>query len=195
MTTSANPLAAYEIAQALLACASDRVSEAWADTDPPPLLARECVVWGAIAWDDCECGQLVVSIADQYPSNSFPTAATGATAAGATQGRCGSALWVIRYEVSILRCMPVQDEQGHSPTCEALDEAAQIAARDSWAVRSGIGCCLVSMAKDLLPNGSTEIADWQITGQPSTGPQGGCGGSSLGVLVALRNCLCPASGS
>jgi hypothetical protein len=191
VTTSANPLAAYNIAAQLLTCASDQVAEAWADVDPELSLARQCVVWGAIAWDQCECGQLVVSIAEQYPSHTFPTPATAPTATNVAQNRCGANIWVIRYEVSILRCVPVQDDQGNPPECSALDEAAQVAARDAWAVRTGIGCCLADLSRDLLPNGSTEIADYLIQDQPSRGPEGGCAGSSLNLLVGIRNCLCP----
>lgn len=190
MTTSVVPLAAYNIASQLLTCAADQVAEAWVET-PDEIPQRQCVVWGAIAWDDCECGQLVVSIADQYPSNSFPAPATAPTAQGVAQGKCGARLWVIRYVVSILRCMPIQDDQGNPPPCDALDAAAQAAAIDSWAVRTGIGCCLGSLKTTRLENGSTEIEDYQITGQLSTGPQGACGGSDLGVLVGIRNCFCP----
>lgn len=186
MPTTRNPEAAYLVARELLTCAKDQVNETWS-AEPDMKLLRTCVVWGSIAWDDCECGQLVVSIADQWPSDNFPNR----PGPQSQQTRCGASIWVVQYLVNILRCSPVQDDQGGPPACEDLSAAARIMAVDSWAVRTGVACCLVSLSKDLNEQGATEITDYQIVGQPSQGPDGQCGGSELTVNIGMRNCFCP----
>jgi hypothetical protein len=192
--TSANPQAAYLVAQQLLTCALDKVEATWVD-EPEWNLQRACVVWGEIAWDNCECGQLVVSIGRQFPSNEFPfDAGTGiGTGVGVVsrQSRCGSPIWIIEYEISILRCAPIQDEQGDPPPCADLDESARRLAIDAWAVRTGIGCCLAELKTELEANGAPSIHEYLIREQIATGPAGGCAGSSLMVSVGLRNCFCP----
>jgi hypothetical protein len=194
MPTSANPEAAYLIGRAMLECAVDQVAATWPGEDDPKI-GRACVVWGEIAWDDCECGQLVVAVNRQFPSNEFPFDAGSGVGTGvgavSQQSRCGSPLWLIEYTVSVLRCAPIQDDAGNPPTCEALDEHARVSSIDSWAVRTGVACCLQSLAKDLQENGATAITDYLIREQPSTGPRGGCGGSDLNVTVGIRNCFCP----
>jgi hypothetical protein len=107
------------------------------------------------------------------------------------QSRCGSPIWIIEYEISILRCAPIQDEQGHPPPCADLDESARRLAIDAWAVRTGIGCCLTDLKAELEANGAPSIHEYLIREQIATGPAGGCAGSSLMVSLGLRNCFCP----
>lgn len=189
MPTTRDPRAAYTVGQQLLQCATGQVSETWAD-EADININRSCVVWGEIAWDDCECGQLVVAINDQWPSDNFPRR----PADESNQSKCGPRLWVVQYFVSILRCAPVPDDMGNPPSCEELSLAAEIAAVDSWAVRSGVGCCLRALHSEKNAQGRTEIAEWQVVGQETSGPEGGCAGSVLTVNVGLLNCFCPDEG-
>ena len=54
-----NPLAAFDLAQHLLDCIRPYIDTT--SSGPP---SRACVHTGEIAWDDCECGQLIVSLVE-----------------------------------------------------------------------------------------------------------------------------------
>jgi len=182
MVTAANPLATYKIAERLRECVSQRLAET-----PGGEPERSCVVAGHVAWDDCECGQLTVSIVRTYFSSNFPNEGNVDPAPAGNRG-CGPPLMVVEYDITILRCAPIGDSDDLAPTCEALDAAAQVAAYDAWAVRWGAHCCLKAWAKSNDPNIS--IADFVFRGQEFVGPSGMCQGSTLKVLVGLIN-ACP----
>ncbi len=185
MPTSADPLAAYTIAATLLDCAAARL----ADT-PLGEPARACVISGGIAWDDCQCGQLTVAITGQYPSAAFPSPGDS-TAATFSQSRCGLPILAISYEATILRCMPNADEAGNAPPCADLDAAAASASADAFAVRAGITCCLIDMARARDARNTPVITDFVIRAQNFLGPAGACGGSALGFVVGILNaCYC-----
>lgn len=185
MPTAREPLALYEVAETLRVCAHQRLLDTAAG-EP----ARSCVTAGAVAWDDCECGQLVVSIVRDFLSNSFP--AQSADIATSSRAQCGgSPLLVVEYNISILRCVPGTDDNGNPPSCEALDLAAQHATEDAWAVRHATWCCLNELRKTKDENNFTEIVDFIVLDQTFVGPQGLCGGSALRALVAINNaCIC-----
>lgn len=178
---------AYDIAQRLLDCAQDRLAE----TDAGEV-DRACVITGALAWDDCECSQLTVAITSNFPSSTFPTPAAN-TAAQFAGGRCGQPIIVYTLTATILRCVPVSDDSGRPPTCEALAASALAAVQDASAVRDGILCCLSEMQreKDPVTNAPT-LSYFLSQSQDFVGPQGLCGGSAMTVQVGLINrCPCP----
>jgi hypothetical protein len=157
------------------------------DTPVPP---RTCVIAGLIAWDDCECGQLVVSIAGQWASSQPPNPIVSMGGASA-QSKCGAPYHVIDLRVNILRCSPSGEDDPSPPTCEALDVAALIATIDAWAVRVGAECCLRDLST--RTGGVKEIEGYALQQQPMIGPAGGCQGSELQVLVWINNgCPCDA---
>ena len=121
MTTSGEPTGVYDLAAQLLACAEAGIEDAPGGAGP---VDRSCVVWGDIARDSCECGELYVAIGRQVPSGNFPIEGPGPN----TNPRCGPTIWIITYTVEILRCIPIQDDRGNPPTCEALEESARLAA-------------------------------------------------------------------
>lgn len=182
MVTTADPLAIYGIAERLRECVHDRLG-----STPEGAPPRSCVIAGSIAWDDCECGQLVVAMRRQYFSSNFPNEAP-APPAPPGHGRCGPPLLVAEYVISILRCAPSGGDDPNPPTCEALDAAAQSAAHDAWAVRWGAHCCLKEWRGSNDPEVS--ITDFLFRGQPFVGPMGMCQGSELTVLVGIIN-ACP----
>jgi hypothetical protein len=182
MPTSAQPEGVHDVAETLLACALDGIENAPDGAGP---VARSCVVWGGTAWD-CDCGQLSVAVGRQYPSHTFPQEG----GAGGPVTKCGPPIWVVTYTIEILRCVPGQGDDDKPPPCEAVNEAARLAAIDAWAVKNGVICCLNSMQKDLTDNGATAITNFMVRDQLAVGPQGYCGGSALTVLVGLRNCWC-----
>lgn len=185
MVTTADPLAVYRIAERLRECVAERLLDT-----PEGAPARSCVIAGAIAWDDCECGQLVVSMRRAYFSTNFPNEAPSPPAP-AGYGPCGPPLMVAEYGISILRCAPSGGEGPEPPTCAELSTAAQSAAEDAWAVRWGAHCCLKSWRGSNDPE--VGITDYVFRGQPFVGPMGMCQGSELTVLVGIIN-ACPPCG-
>lgn len=181
MPLSNDPLAAYKLADTLRLCVEARLTELGIEHPD-----RSCVITGSIAWDDCECGQLVVSIVRQFPASQWP--AVAAQPAG-NNAKCGPPYFVIEFEISLLRCAPTTGDDGKPPPCEALAAAAQVSVADAAAVRQGALCCLITLARELV-NGRTEIHDYFVRDQPFTGSDGMCQGSSLNLLVALPN-ICP----
>jgi hypothetical protein len=110
-------LAAWDIAETMRECAHTWLTDQ--TTLGPP--DRSFVHVGDVAWDNCECGQLAVTIQEMYPSQSFPMEAGLITAAagGVTVGNraCAAPLFVVGYLVSIVRCVPSGD--GRSPPTPA----------------------------------------------------------------------------
>lgn len=185
MPTSADPLAAYSIGGALLACAAD--SLAATDAGAPD---RSCVIAGGIAWDDCECGQLTVAMTGTFPSSSFPSPAA-AGAASFRQSRCGAPVLGLTYEVTILRCMPTGGADAEPPSCVELAAAAMTASIDAAAVLGGVTCCLADLVTTKDAKNRPVIVDFLIGAQAFVGPAGACGGSVLAVTVGILNaCFC-----
>lgn len=174
--SNANPFAAYELAVMVKECVEPYLAGTTEGLPP-----RRCVHVGAIAWDDCECGQLIVALQDGGEAESFPDVTT-------ENGRrnCGPAVFTWNMTVSMLRCAPIGDDDG-PPSCEDLDAAARISVEDAWAVRAGVICCLTEAVKTRLPNGTKEILDFTIGRQTFVGPMGMCQGSELPITIAMQN--------
>lgn len=173
MTSNANPFAAYDIAEKLRDCIVTYLE--MTTTGVPP---RQCIVSGQIAWDDCECGQLVVALQDGGEVVSFPDQQE-------TRGRrtCGPPLFTWSYTVSILRCAP----DGDPPSCDDVDAASKVAIEDAWAVRAGLICCLNDLIKARLASGTTYLQDYTLGRQVFVGPQGMCQGSEQPVTITMKN--------
>lgn len=196
--TYRDPLGQYNIAAAMLACIESQLVKVWNlypeltptddDGNPQAVPGRSCVIAGGIAWDDCECGQLVVAIGQTSQSQNFPNPLQ-AGAESSPQSRCGARIVMFDYTASILRCAPETSDE-HPPACEELDTAAQVATIDAWAVRTGILCCLKELASTNDDNNARHIQDYVLGNQPFVGPAGLCQGSEQAVLVGINN-VCP----
>ena len=175
----------YTIAEQLLACAYEQVSQT--DGGEP---TRACVVAGALAWDSCGggCSQLTISLNNIYAASSFPVPAE-TTASQFGGNKCGHPMVVATMTATILRCVPGPGPNGEPPSCEDLAEAALIAVQDAAAVRAGVECCLMDMATRV--DGVKVITGWTTGSQNFLGPEGFCGGSQLPIRVGiLNNCAC-----
>lgn len=139
-------------------------------TDTPD---RHGVVPGAIAWDACDCGMLAVSIAQVYPSETFPDIQA------APFGACQAPWEVAELVIQIIRCAPNPEGQNLHPSTAALDASAQQVARDAHETLNAISLELCEM------NERCDIADYLIRPQVAQGPQGGCVGTELRALVSL----------
>lgn len=143
---------------------------------PDHIPDRVCRVPGEIAWDGCECGQLVTSLFRWFPSSTFPQ--RGLTP-DPIVGGCPPPFIVGVLRVSLLRCAPPVPDGALAPTCEALDASAVEVAQDAHLVMSTTTCRLEELKDD------NHIVDYLISEQLAAGPAGNCVGSVLTVGVAL----------
>lgn len=172
--TGPDPVAA--IMDGVLACAYEALDHTGALA-----IARVCPVPGDIAWDDCECGQLVISENRRYGSRAFALETPDYDA------ECGEPVLTVDFTISITRCLPGPDDNGNPPSCEALSTAAHQLMRDKRVLRSAVMCCLTNLY-DLH---TSPLLGFIIQAQESIGPQGMCGGSELNFLVGFPNgCGC-----
>lgn len=182
MPTTREPLAIYQVAENLRECVSQRLEDT-PDGSPD----RSCVVVGQIAWDDCECGQLIVAIGETFFSSNFPGRGNSPPAPPGGR-RCGPPIMVVQYTISMLRCAPSGRDDHHPPKCSELSDAAQVAVRDAHAILWGAQCCLRAWSKS--HDQDVSISDFLITGQRFVGPEGMCQGSETSIQVGLIN-ACP----
>lgn len=167
------PDAVWDQANQLLECVSVELAALEAGSPPRAFVAPGA----AIAWDDCQCGQLTVHVVRLYPSDTFPTPKqTG------PYSRCAPRMTVGEFVVTILRCVPVQGDRGESPSAVALHGAALTDQRDRAAVRRGVVCCLT-------PDDPRAARNFLMQEQLAVGSEGECMGSELHVLVGMPNCL------
>jgi hypothetical protein len=166
------PDAMFNMAERLLDCAGAALAAT--DAGAP---ARALVATGAeIAWDNCECGQLSVHVLRTYPADTFPVLKQSGP-----YERCQTTFTVVEYVVTILRCVPVQDDSGQPPVPAAMTAAARTDFTDRWAVRSGVMCCL---ADDNPLTRNPMLVQEQL----AIGDEGMCAGSELHVLIGFSNC-------
>lgn len=137
-------------------------------------IQRSCVVNGAVAWDECECGAVYVGLLRQYLSESFPGPVQD------TNAGCNGGFLAAELTITVARCAPSPPDGALSPSCAALDASAQEVLADAWTVMDVVPCTLEAM-KDAL-----EIAEYLPGQQPFRGPLGGCVASELSVLVAIH---------
>lgn len=174
-----NPLAAFQLAEHLLECIRPYIDTT---TSGPP--GNACVQVGEIAWDECECRELIVSLVNKFESGTFPNPWSAVDNAGAR--KCGAPLFVYQYTVSMLSCAPI-GEGDDPPTCEQKTEAARVSIEDAWAVLAGLNCCLCAGANRDPETGVKLFQSYWIAPQAMVGPQGGCQGSSVDVYIGVPN--------
>lgn len=134
---------------------------------------RSSVVPGAIAWDECDCGLLAISLARIHLSDQFPTQLTTRV------GACDAAWEVGEYVVQLIRCAPNPDGDDLAPTTAALDASAQEILRDAYELLLSVSEKLCEMKRD------RDIVDFFLAPLTSQGPSGGCVGNELRFLVGL----------
>lgn len=188
-----SPTAVHDLTQGVLACVCAALDETAAEVEGQPgCPCRACVVPGTPAWDSCAdpCtgdvgGQLTVSVARLYPSDSFPSQSV------AVQGsrNCAPAPFTaVELVITLLRCAPGADENGCPPSCDDLADAAKVVHVDAATVLNALHCCLPGL-------GAGHRGLKYVIGQSRTlGPEGGCTGIEQRVTVALGGCKCPAEG-
>jgi len=152
--------------------ASDLEAAAYAGFSDKP--QRHGVVPGTIAWDDCTCGLLAVSLNQVYLSDDFPTPLN--SIAGI---RCDAAYEIGEYVFQIIRCAPSPLSPSLSPTVAALDASAQETLRDLYELLRSVSVELCEL------EGMGSIMSHVLRPATAQGPRGACTGWELRALVAL----------
>jgi len=181
--TNAQPFAGFNIAERLRECIEPFL--AGTETGLPARSCSHAASPEGIAWDDCECGQLIVAMTGAHPTIAFPNPWTGDENQG--MGKCGPPLFVFNYTVSMLRCAPVMGENGEPPPCDAVTAAARVSIEDAWAVRAGIMCCLCAGVTRDPDTGDKPFERYWVGPQLMTTPAGGCQGSTISLSIGVKN--------
>lgn len=134
---------------------------------------RYGVVPGVIPWDACDCGMLAGTVNMTFLSEVFPEQQTGVV------GNCTAPWEVSEIVIQIIRCAPVSEINGKPPTVQAQDACARLVRQDAAQTLQSVSQKLCAM-KD-----ANEIIDSVMTSQLIRGPEGGCVGTELRVMVGL----------
>jgi hypothetical protein len=135
---------------------------------------RHSVVPGAIAWDECDCGLLAVSLARIFLTETFPDELSRRVG-----NACDAPYEVGEFVIQVVRCVPGADGQAVAPTVAELDASAQELARDAYEMLRAVSVKLCEMNRD------RDIADFMLRPLVPQGPSGVCGGNELRAYVAL----------
>lgn len=158
------PLKWYTVAERIRTAVHDELT-----TKPD----RSGVVPGAIAWDECDCGLLAVSVAQVFLTETFPD-----QLARRVGNACDAPYEVGEFVIQVIRCVPGPDST-LAPTVAALDTSAQEVLRDAYEMLKGASVLLCEMNQD------REISDFMLRPLTAQGPTGVCGGNELRAYVAL----------
>lgn len=133
---------------------------------------RHGVVPGAIAWDECDCGLLAVSVGQIYPTEAFPNPVQARVGNG-----CDAPWEAAEIIIQVVRCVPTHDQK--PPTVAALDASAQEILRDAYEMMRAVSTTLCEMSN------AREISDFVMRALTPQGPTGVCGGNELRAVVSL----------
>lgn len=130
---------------------------------------------GAIAWDECDCGQLALSMSRAFLSEEFPTP-------GPTDVFTPCLLpWLgVEFTIQIVRCAPQPVEGSLAPSVTSLKQSHLQVIDDAYRILNGIHCKLQALLND------DQIVHYRAHEQIVQGPEGACVGSELIALVGLE---------
>lgn len=134
---------------------------------------RSSVVPGAIAWDECDCGLLALSVARVYLSDQFPNPLT------VRAGACDAAWEVAEVVVQLIRCAPGATDTTLAPTVAELDASAREILTDAYELLRAVSVKLCEMKAD------GDIIDFFLNPLTAQGPSGQCVGNEVRFLVGL----------
>lgn len=135
---------------------------------------RHSVVPGAIAWDECDCGLLAVSVGQIYVTEVFPE-----PLARRVGNACDAPWEAAEVIIQVIRCVPTVDDVGNAPTTAALNASAQEVLRDAYEMLRAVSVKLCQM------NEARDIADFILRPLNPQGPSGMCGGNEVRAIVSL----------
>lgn len=164
----------------------NRVATLNLDFDQPGCPCRAAVISGTVAWDACcdgcgsdaEPGQLTVALTDLFLTERFPTS-------DRTLDVCQPVKLAAQYTITILRCSPGPDKNGNPPSADLLNKHARITNTDFLTLHHAVTCCLTT---DPQTGKKRRVA---LSSHRSVGPQGGCVGSELVIILDTGVNCCP----
>lgn len=139
-----------------------------------PTTAREYVVPGQLAWDECECGLLGIEWLSAPFSHVFPNPSPP------TSDGCKPYL-ALQVQVTVLRCAPSPGTHGEAPSPSALSAAAIVNLDDLEALLRGTAAAVRFLEEN------NDILNFSLSAPTPTGPQGGCVGVTQQLFLGFRN--------
>lgn len=135
---------------------------------------RSGVVPAAIAWDECDCGLLAVSVNQIFPTEVFPNLLTE------PGGNCDATVEAGEIVLQIIRCAPQPIGDNLAPSVNALDASAQEINRDAFEMIKAVRETLCQMQE------GRDIYAFLLRPLTAQGPSGACVGNELRVYVGLH---------
>lgn len=139
-----------------------------------PETARNSIVPGALAWDNCECGLLAIEWQTANYTAAFPNPRP------VLADGCKPYL-ALQLLVTVLRCAPNPGQQGEAPSPEALTAATIVQLDDVEALLSG-----TAEAASTLEDNNV-ILQYSLGAVTPVGPQGGCVGVTQQMHLGFAN--------
>lgn len=139
-----------------------------------PDSAREYVVPGQLAWDECECGLLAIEWLSAPYSFGLPNTRQ-ALADGCKP------LLALQIQVTVLRCAPSPGTHGEPPSPEALAAAAETNLDDLEAVLIGTATAVKTLEE------TNVIVQYALNAPTPAGPEGGCVGVVQQLFIGFPN--------
>lgn len=166
------PGAHYQIGQILVT----ELASALAESVGGPV-QRASMVPGEIAWDECDCGLLAISVRRWWLSDDFPE---GQFAQSIVRSSPCNLPWMIgEFRIQVIRCAPNPQGNMLSVPPGELDTAAEVLIADAHVTINTTTSVLCDL-KD-----TDQIIDYTIGETDTQGPNGGCVGSELIVFIAV----------
>lgn len=134
---------------------------------------RSGVVSGDIAWDECDCGILAVTVEQIYPTETFPDLLTD------LEGNCDASVEAAEIVIQVIRCAPQPEGDNLAPSVAALDASAQEINRDAFEMIKAVRETLCTMLE------ARDIYAFLLRPLTSQGGSGACVGNELRVFVGL----------
>lgn len=139
-----------------------------------PLTAREYVVPGTLAWDECECGLLAIEWLSAPYTSAFPNPRQ-ALADGCKP------LLALQIQVTALRCAPSPGPHGEAPSVTDLAAAAVTNLDDLEAMLIGTATAVRTLEE------TGTILQYALSAPTPAGPEGGCVGVSQQLYLGFAN--------
>lgn len=165
---------ALPLARALLNCLCAELGEAVGGP-----VCTCCLAPGPEPMECCDCaegeGNAWVRVVRVFPTAArFPIPA-------ADPNRCVTGLYAVELELGVYRCVSVIDDDGVPPSCEQRTADTEKVLDDAAAMRRAVVCCFVARGRQAI------VGEWR-----GRGPDGGCAGGAMTVLVEAGDCCPPA---
>jgi hypothetical protein len=139
-----------------------------------PTTAREYIVPGQLAWDECECGLLAIEWLSAPYTSAFPNVRQ------ALADGCKPML-ALQVQVTVLRCAPSPGIHGEAPSPSDLMSAAITNLDDLEAVLTGTSQAVKTLEE------SNAILQYALSAPNPQGPEGGCVGVQQQLFLGYAN--------